>query len=56
LRHDREDQVQHHGVERRIRESQAIGTILESGVCVGAIVVVLILAVVGFVVAKLRQP
>jgi hypothetical protein len=35
---------------------EAIGTILESGVWVGAIVVVLILAVVGLVVATGRQP
>lgn len=33
---------------------EAIGTIFEAGVWVGAIVVLLILAVVGFVVAKLR--
>ena len=35
---------------------EAIGTIFEAGVWVGAILAVLVLGVVGFVVAKLRRP
>ncbi len=35
---------------------EAIGMIFEAGVWVGAIVVVLVLGIVGFIVAKMRRP
>jgi hypothetical protein len=35
---------------------EAIGTIFEAGIWVGVIMVVIVLAIVGFIAAKLRRP